>query len=213
MIRRACYALIGIIGLPILLFRGYGPYYVNLSPGTESGGPVSIATDHSHYREYEAVHLTVTNRSPVPIYTVYFPDRNCTIYLVAQLFVTAQWWAVDHAGSCPNPAPTVCQGALIWPRPLPVSHPNTVVKINPGADYSASWWSRVPYGWGGFDGAGPARILFVYSTDQQTISALAMMPGSNPLDVPGVNNTQVGVSATLRIEDDGYRPPTPGLCA
>jgi hypothetical protein len=203
--RRMLFLLVGIIGLAVLLLRGYGPYYLNLSPGTDSGGLISIATHHSQYRLTESIHITVTNRLHTPIYTVFFPDYYCSIYLVSEWLHAGQWWdeSLGTGTSCPNPTSGCCAGCS-----KPVPHPNEVRQIDPSTAYMQSWHP----GSGTFASAGPHRILFVYSTDQQTISQQAMRPGLEPVGPPDAPGIPVVTSATLQLEDDGYRPPPPMLC-
>src|SRR5262245_41404383 len=92
LIRRLVLGVLGIVGTVVLLLRGCGPYYLNLSPSTDSGGLVSIETNHAQYRLYDSVQITVTNRLHTPIYTLYFPDYDCSIDLVPERFEGGAWW-------------------------------------------------------------------------------------------------------------------------
>lgn len=215
LMRRVFYVLIGLIVIPVMLLRGYGPYYLNISPGTASGGPVSIETDHAHYRLYESISMRVANRLRVPIYSVYFPNDNCDIELIAEQYDGQRWYPVVLGGSCPATPPMCCGPRS--PQCVPIRHPNSIVRINPGTTYVASWHPGGYIGEGGPAQTGPARVVFVYSTDEATISKLAMLPGYVPSGMPNapnldMPNLQEVISATLQVEDDGYRPRTPVPC-
>src|SRR5262249_62214195 len=78
-----------------LLLRGCGPYYLNLSPGTDSGSAVAIATDHAEYRTTDALQVTVTNHLSAPIYTVRDGSR-CAIILVLEVRTGQNWQTTGY---------------------------------------------------------------------------------------------------------------------
>jgi hypothetical protein len=51
---------------------------VTTSPGTNAGGPVSIATDHAHYAPNAVIYVTVTNHTSASIYA-YDTQASCSI--------------------------------------------------------------------------------------------------------------------------------------
>src|SRR5215472_5446783 len=61
----------------------------NTSPGTNSGGPVSIATDHSTYGATESIQVTVTNTLSTAI-VAYDTRAGCSI-LDLQMQVGNNW--------------------------------------------------------------------------------------------------------------------------
>src|SRR5262245_57628286 len=60
------------------------PLHLDASPGTQSAGPVSIATDHATYSRRPEVHVTVTNTHSASIFA---PNHlaNCSILDLQQL--------------------------------------------------------------------------------------------------------------------------------
>jgi hypothetical protein len=210
--------ILGIVGAGVLLLHGCGPYYLNLSPGTDSGGRVSIATNHAHYRLYESVQVTVRNRLSTPIYTLYFPDYDCSIDLVPERFAAGAWGDGSLGTGCPG---LTSRGCCAVPSPCsgPVRHLAEVRQIDPGTAYLQDWHvgdpgvptPRVP------TQGGLYRITLLYSTDRQIVSAQTMSLGPEPThdQLYQSHGLQVVISATVQVDDDGYRPPphvTPMKC-
>src|SRR5262249_33886931 len=214
-IRRLVLGVLGIVGAVVLLLRGCGPYYLNLSPGTDSGGLVSIETNHAQYRLYDSVQVTVTNRLHTPIYTLYFPDYDCSIDLVPERFEGGAWWDDSLGTGSAESTSRGCCGAPPCGE-SPVRHPNELLQIDPGTSFVQDWHPPGPYVPGPMvlPQAGPHRISFLYTTDRQIISERMITGGLQPThdQLYPLPDLPVVTSATLQVEDGGYRPPTPQPC-
>lgn len=154
--------------------RGYGPYYLNLSPGTETNGQVSIATNHADYRTTEHLWVTVTNHYTAPIYALAYAPM-CIIF--------------PGYGTCGKPPePLACGG----PRIRGPTPPNAVVEIAPGASYHEELVPPVP---SGFDPdplpPGQYRLEFRFTFEPITAS-----------DAPPIGTFAVAYSATFHVYRD-----------
>jgi hypothetical protein len=89
----------------------------NTSPSTDTGGPVSIATDHSQYGGKDAIQVTVTNHTQQAIYA-WDTKASCSI-----LDLEAQ-----NGGAWETPSQAQCA----------VKRAAMAVKIDPGASYNAT---------------------------------------------------------------------------
>lgn len=201
-----------IVACFALALRGYGPFYLNLSPGTDSGGPVSIATNHTDYRTTERVQVTVTNHRSGPIYTLEDGDP-CSVLFLQEQIRPAQWGRTStyaYYDGCGNPAdPGYCVGG---PGQAPsVTIPSTIIEIAPGASRQETLYPPVSSTF--FPDPLPPglyRLAFAYSTEPINAYTKLTVDTSTLLVAPYA----VTYSATLRIHSDpDQKPQQRPLCA
>jgi hypothetical protein len=114
-----CLAPFGLLGL-IVLLAGCGltgSAGANSSPPTNSGGPVSIGTDHSQYAGSDAIKVTVTNTLAHAIYA-WDTRTSCSILSIEMRSGNA--WGPSNAAPC-----ALARAAML-------------VKIAAGASYTAT---------------------------------------------------------------------------
>jgi hypothetical protein len=139
---RSRIVLAGVVVLGIAaLLRGYGPYYLNVSPGECAGHGVNICTNHTSYRTLEHVLVTVTNHSTAAIVVEQDGDTGGVI-------LTSEWqsggdiWLEGGLGIpcknyCQPTCGTYCQDD--WSPPPPHA-----VQIPPGGSLTGDYMSGSP---------------------------------------------------------------------
>jgi hypothetical protein len=90
---------------------------VNTSPSTDTGGPVSIGTDHSQYGGKDSIQVTVTNHTQQAIYA-WDTKASCSILDLE----------VQSGGAWQSSSQAQCA----------IKRAAMAVKIEPGATYSAT---------------------------------------------------------------------------
>lgn len=120
------------------------------SSGTKTGGPVSIATDHSTYQPTNSIQVTVTNTLTTPIYAL-DTAASCSI-LDLQVQINGAWSYANAA-------------------PCPLGRRAMTVKIDAGKPYSATISAGMPGSQQGSFPAGTYRLVLKYSTSAEGISS------------------------------------------
>jgi len=136
--------------------------HLDASPGTQSAGPVSVATDHTTYSRRPEIHVTLTNTLSTSIFA---PNHfaNCTIFDLQQL-VKGKWQPPkEPLAHCALASPTV------------------MIEIKPGTTYTATikiGSPRAP----GFE-AGTYRLAFSYSSTRTPTDAQGTAVNSQNLTI------------------------------
>jgi hypothetical protein len=147
-------ALLSIGMLFLLVACSNGPTEGGSSPGTTSGGPVSIATNHSTYQSSDHIQVTVTNGLTTPIYAL---DTKASCSILTLQTQNNGTWVLSNAAPCP-----------LGRRPAQV-------KINPGQKYTVTISAGVPGSTQGTFPAGTYRLVLIYSTSATNTSASGSM--------------------------------------
>jgi len=129
----------------------------NTSPGTQTSGPVSIATNHTVYGPTDPIQVTVLNKLSTPIYAL-DTQASCSI-LGLEVQVNAAWQASSVAR-------------------CPLGRPAMVVKLDIGKAYTITIQAGSPVMQNAAFPSGTYRLLLNYSTTGSGTSIL-----SNPTTV------------------------------
>ena len=129
----------------------------NTSSGTQTSGPVSIATDHSVYRPTEPIQVTVLNKLSTPIYAL-DTKASCSI-LDLEVQVNGTWQA-SSAARCP------------------LGRPAMIVKVDAGKAYSTTIQADTSLTKDAVIPPGTYRLVLNYSTIDSAASLL-----SNPTTI------------------------------
>lgn len=117
---------------------------VAFSPSTQTGGPVSISTDHRDYVSAETVRFAIENHLPYAIYVL--ADANCSSFTFQGQYDGS--WGQGYYNfwdGCAQPVPDTpgCVGIGTEPRvpltstPVPVIRWN-IIRLASGASYHQS---------------------------------------------------------------------------
>ncbi len=120
------------------------------NPGTKTGGPVSIATDHSTYQPTNNIQVTVMNTLTTPIYAL-DTAASCSI-LNLQVQINGAWSYANVA-------------------PCPLGRRAMTIKIEAGKTYSATISAGRPGSQQGSFPNGTYRLVLRYSTSAEGISS------------------------------------------
>ena len=147
-------------GLLLLLTscgEGSGSQSTNTSPGTQTSGPVSIATDHSIYGPTDHIQVTVLNTLSTAIYA-FDTQASCSI-LGLEVQVNGTWQASSVAR---------CS----------LGRPAMIVKIDPGKAYTTTIQADTSLTKDAVIPPGTYRLVLNYSTIDSAASLL-----SNPTTI------------------------------
>jgi hypothetical protein len=153
----------------------------NTSSGTQTNGPVSIATDHSVYGPSEPIQVTVLDKLSTPIYAL-DTKAGCSI-LDLEVQVNGTWQATS-AARCP------------------LGRPAMVVRIDAGKAYTTTIQAGSP----SVFPAGTYRLLLNYSITASGTSILSNPTTvySMPFSVTGSGSPGSGSPTQPRVA-----PPPP----
>lgn len=170
-------ALAALIVLIVLAGCGVGTTNAsdeNTSPPTNSGGPVSIATDHSRYAATEGIRVTVVNHQSDAIFA--FDTRASCSILNLQVLVAGQWQA--------SPAAPCALGRVA-----------VSVKIEPGASYVANIRAGISDKRQGTFPAGTYRLELAYNASAGTADGSSVVYSEQFVITAGSQATSSAPSA------------------
>lgn len=209
---RSWIMLTGVVALGIAaMLRGFGPYYLNLSPDECAGDRVVICTNHTTYRTLEHVQVTVTNRTGAPIVVEQDGDTG-------SVDLTAEWQPPDggwRAWGLGLPC-TSCTQSGNPPNPRNAPAPDTApqrhtVRVPSGGSLTGDY---IPLS---ESTSGLFRLVLVYAptatvlhvTEDVIAATVSQLPEAVSLPA----SVAVAVSAPIDLSDNGDRFPARPLPA
>jgi hypothetical protein len=136
----------------------------NTSPSTDTGGPVSIRTDHAQYASRDAIQVTVTNHTQQAIYA-WDTKASCSILDLE----------IQYGGAWQQSAEAQCA----------IKRAAAPVKIDPGTTYSATIRAGLlPTSDMAFTGGG-YRLKLAYGSSPTAADSAATVVYSALLTVTG----------------------------